>query len=225
MVEAEASGELASVVVASASVRDACVTDAETTGIVASSALENPLSVPMEMCCAVDVSRTVATLFAAAVAAAMARTDSLAVCIAVGCFFRNREAESWRQMYTRLRRILLRTCDSCGYAKDSTRLRAKESKGDDYNANRAINHEGEATCRIEQWWTRSDCYSSSFNQRKRDEGSRIVERRPLLVLLRTKATYTLCMHRYCDKELRLITPRPANCDPARLQSVPQSGLV
>lgn len=87
MVEAEASGELASVVVASASVRDACVTDAETTGIVASSALENPLSVPMEMCCAVDVSRTVATLFAAAVAAAMARTNNLAVCIAVGCFF------------------------------------------------------------------------------------------------------------------------------------------
>lgn len=96
MVEAEASVELASVVAASASVRDACVTDAETTGIVASSALENPLSVPMEMCCAVDVSRTVATLFAAAVAAAMARTKNLAVCIAVGCFFRNREAESWR---------------------------------------------------------------------------------------------------------------------------------
>lgn len=164
MVEAEASEELASVVAASASVRDACVTDAETTGIVASSALESPLSVPMEMCCAVDVSRTVATLFAAAVAAAMARTNNLAVCIAVGCFFGNREAESWRQMYTRLRRILLRTCDSCGYAKDSTRLRAKKSKGDDYNANRAINHEGEATCRIEQWWTRSDCYSSSFNQ-------------------------------------------------------------
>lgn len=108
MVEAEASGELASVVAASTSVRDACVTDAETTGTVASSAFENPLSVPMEMCCAVDVSRTVATLFAAAVAAAMARTNNLAECIAVGClFFRNREAESWRQMYTRLRRILL----------------------------------------------------------------------------------------------------------------------
>lgn len=90
VVEAETSAELASVVAVSTSVRDDCVTEAETTGTVTSSALESTLSVPMETCCAVDASRIVVTLFAAAVAAAIARTKNLAECIAVGFFSESR---------------------------------------------------------------------------------------------------------------------------------------
>lgn len=67
---------------------------------------------------------------------------------------------------------------------------------------------------------------------ERDEGLRIVEREQQLLVFAADQgdIYILPCVQACtshgDRELRLITAiRPANCDPARLQSVPQNGLV
>ena len=86
--------EASSVVTASTSVRDSesvklgdCVADGETTGTVTCSELESPLSMLTEMCSAVEASGAVVTpsvsTFAAAVAAAIARTNNWAERIVV----------------------------------------------------------------------------------------------------------------------------------------------
>lgn len=147
-----------SVDTASTSVRDSesvklgdCVADGETTGTVTCSELESPLSVPMEMCCAVEASETVVTpsvrTFAAAVAAAMAKTNNWAERMVVDL------------SGTGSRNLAGDVQDYCGeydfvvdssLRRDSARLKAKKKRSDDYNAEGAIH-------RLPRG--RSDCWS------------------------------------------------------------------
>lgn len=109
-----------------------CVADGETAGTVTCSELESPLSVPMEMCCAAEASGTIVTpsvrAFAAAVAAAMAKTNNRVERMAVdlsGAGSRNleRDVQDYCGEYHRVVDSSLR--------KDSARLEARKKRSED----------------------------------------------------------------------------------------------